>query len=185
MEEEIVKRPVGRPPLHRTADRPEMHVEDPRELAKIREAQILGTLGDLDEHQDEFWYDPSLVPDGWSWEWKRYQVLNEIQHSHINALLRTGWTFVPASKYPQLVPQGNTEEKIIRRGNALMERPASITKMMSDRDKRLAQLQVDTKAAQLEGRVGSEYATSNKGDPIRARGVAGAKKTYAPIPVPE
>ena len=85
MVDEIEKRGPGRPPMHRETPRPEMHPEDPRVLAEIRAAQIMENLGDdIDGQSDEFWFDPVLKPDGWSWEWKRHTVLNEIQHSHLN-----------------------------------------------------------------------------------------------------
>lgn len=185
METEITHRGPGRPPNRKEEDRPEMRADDPRELARIREQEILGNLGNLDEHQDELWYDPDIIPAGWSWEWKRYSVLNEIQHSHINALKRTGWEFVSAKKYPSLVPAGATEEIIVRRGNALMERPETITKMMAARDQRMAVAQMETKAAQMEGKIGKDFGQTNKGEPIRAHGVAGVKKSYSPMTVPE
>ena len=186
MEDEIVKRPVGRPPLHRTTDRPEMHVEDPRERARRREEEILSGGLNFSDSQDEFYIDPKDIPEGWSYEWKRYSVLNEIQTNHLSALMANGWAYVTPEAYPKIPP---TSGLVIQRGNVLMERPLAITQKFIERDKRLAQLQVDTKAAQIEGsaraKIGSEYDVTNKGDPIRARGVAGAKKTYAPIPVPE
>ena len=170
----------GRPPLRK--EDATMRADDPREAAKRREQEILGTIGEIGDTQDEFWIDPKYIPEGWSWEWKRYSVLNEIQQSHINALKRTGWEFVKPDKYP-VVPE--TNGMVILRGNALMERPASITEMMSERDKRLAKLQMETKAAQLEGKVGADYALDNKGTPIYAKGIAGAKKSYSPMPVPD
>lgn len=182
--DEIVKRGPGRPPLREHEHRAEMHPEDPRELARIRAAKILENLGDLDEATDEFHFDLSLKPEGWSWEWKRYTVLNEIQHSHINGLRRTGWEFVDARKYPSLVPIGWAESLVLRRGMVLMERPKEITLMMEARDKRLAKNQMDIKAAQIEG-IDPNFTKSNRGDPIGAHGVVGAKKSYSPMAVPD
>ena len=157
--------------------RTEMHAEDPREAARIREAQILENFQGIDEAQDEYWIDQAYIPDGWSWEWKIYSVLNEVQQSRINAYKRTGWDFVPPSKYPMIPP---TNGIIIHRGNALMERPASITKMMSDRDQKMAKAQMDSKTAQLEGKVAADFDLSNKGDPISR-----VRKTYSPMQVPD
>lgn len=183
METETPHRGPGRPPLRKDPDivRPEMHAEDPREAAKRREQEILGT-GNLDniDEPDEYWIDPKFIPDGWSWEWKRYSVLNEIQQSHINSLKRTGWEFVPPDKYP-IIPGVNG--MIVHRGNALMERPASITAMMMDRDRRMAKLVMDNKAAQIEGKalekIGSDYSLTNRGDKIGS-----VKKSYSPMAVP-
>ena len=184
MEDETeFKRGPGRPRIHPQIEaKPDLRPEDPRERARLREQEILGTLGDIDEHQDEYRIDPRFIPEGWSWEWKRFSVLNEIQHSHINALKRTGWEFVAPDKYP-VVPA--TNGVIVLRGNALMERPQAITARMEERDRRMADMQMATKAAQLEGKIGPDYAASNKGEAIRAHGVAGARKSYSPMPVPD
>ena len=180
METDEVRRGPGRPRKDIEDVRPEAHA-DPREAARIRTKQILGTMAGIDDHQDEYWIDPNYTPAGWSREWKRYTVLNEIQQTHLNSLMRTGWEYVTPDGYPVMPP---TNGMVIHRGNVLMQRPEAITKMMAERDQRLAQMQVDIKAAQVDG-IDPNFAKSNKGDPIRAHGIAGAKKSYSPMQVPD
>lgn len=181
MNDDIAHRGPGRPPLRKDAVT-EMRADDPRAAAERRAQELLngGALDTIDE-ADEYWIDPKYIPDGWSWEWKRYSVINEIQQSHINSLKRTGWEFVSPDKYP-IMPASNGV--IVHRGNALMERPASITQMIMDRDRRAANLQVEMKAAQIEGKarekIGSDYSLTNRGEKIGQ-----LKKSYSPMAVPD
>jgi hypothetical protein len=169
-------------PEPRSEPRADAH-ENPRAAAERRAQELLngGSLDNINE-PDEYYIDPKYIRDGWSWEWKRYSVLNELQTSHINALKRTGWEFVSPSHYPLIEP--NAAGVVVYRGNALMERPLSITNMMEERDRKLAKLQMDTKAGQVEG-VDPSFSKSNKGEPIRSHGVAGPKTSYSPMRVPE
>ena len=180
METDEVRRGPGRPPMRKEPEvtpRAEIRADDPREAARLREAQILENFKGVDEHQDEYWIDPDYIPAGWSWEWKIYTVLNEIQQSRINAYKRTGWEFVSPEKYP-MIPAVNGI--IVHRGKALMERPETITQIMAERDSRAAKFQMDSKTAQLEGKVSAEYALTNKGDKISS-----VKKSYSPMAVPD
>ena len=131
----------GRPPLHRedagaVADRPEMRGEvrdeDPRAKAERRANEILASLGDnIDVVNDDFYIDPTSIPDGWDYNWKRYDVLGQSQTIYLNGLRQTGWDFVPASRHPEKVGPDYKDSAIIIRGMVLMERP----KIISDRIK--------------------------------------------------
>jgi hypothetical protein len=61
-----------RPPL-----RANLKEEDPRERARRRAEEIREHLGGLDEGTDEFYIPPSIVPDGWTYEWKRHTIFNQ------------------------------------------------------------------------------------------------------------
>ena len=56
-----------RPPM-----RPEMREDDPRSRAAARAAEIRQQHnGNMDEGTDEFYVPPNIVPEGWTYEWKR------------------------------------------------------------------------------------------------------------------
>jgi hypothetical protein len=135
--------------------------EDPRTRAAQRAAELRNHLGNLDEGPDEFYFDANLIPDGWSYEWKRQRVLGAEDAAYSVALRRTGWEPVPASRHPEMMPTGATGY-IERKGMILMERPKEITDEMRAIDYRNARNQVRTKEQQLaaapDGQFGRDHA---------------------------
>lgn len=74
---------------------------------------------------DPFAIDPSIVPDGWVYEWKRYSIYNQVDHTHQARLARIGrWTPVPASRHDGMFLPPGSDGAIIHDGLILMERPA-------------------------------------------------------------
>jgi hypothetical protein len=188
--------PNGRPPMEGTVEgipeiprlplRADMHNEDPRERAKARVAELMDHMADIDAGgSDKYYIPPELVPDGWDYEWKRWSVFNKEDPHYINSLRRTGWDFVPATRHPTYVPMGSADAIIIQDGMVLMERPAEISKIMRSRDKMKAAEQVQNKEKQLAQAPDGQFGRDNNGIPISSHGVAGVKKTYAPMAIPE
>ena len=154
--------------------------EDPRARAERRAAEIKANHGDVDlDSIDEFYIDPAIIPDGWSYEWKRHTLLGREDPSYQVSLARAGWEAVPAKRHPEMMPLNSTATIIERKGNILMERPMSLTIEARDVELRRARNQVRAKEQQL--------ASTPDGTMTRdhARVRPNVKKSFEPMPVPE
>ena len=141
-------------PLPREDMREPVREDDSLSRAAKRVAELRGHLGTLDEGQDEFFVDPSMVPEGWSYEWKRHLLLGAEDPSYNVSLAREGWEPVPVNrdaKHRAMMPMNWSGAHIERKGMILMERPAEIVAEMRLLEKRKARDQVRAKEAQLSG----------------------------------
>jgi hypothetical protein len=141
-------------PLPREDMREPVREDDSLSRAAKRVAELRGHLGTLDEGQDEFFVDPSMVPEGWSYEWKRHLLLGAEDPSYNVSLAREGWEPVPVNrdaKHRAMMPMNWSGAHIERKGMILMERPAEIVEEMRLLEKRKARDQVRAKEAQLSG----------------------------------
>lgn len=129
----------------------EQSKDDPRARAAARAAELREHGGATDDGLDEFYINPDIVPDGWGYEYKRLTVLGQPDPSYQVGLAQRGWEAVPASRHPELMPDGYTGNTIERHGQILMERPSEITDEVKARDLRRAREQVRGKEAQLSG----------------------------------
>jgi len=125
--------------------------EDPRTRAARRAAELRDHLGTMDQGTDEFYIDPRIIPDGWSYEWKRYTTLGAQDPSYQVSIAQRGWAAVPARRHPELMPDKYEGMTIERKGMILMERPLEITEEVRQLEKRKAREQVGQKEAQLKG----------------------------------
>lgn len=152
--------------------------EDPRAAAERRAREIMNHIGDADAGSDEFYVEPRVIPDGWTYEWKRHSVLGAEDHTYMTHLKRTGWEEVPASRHPEMMPKGNYEF-ITRKGMILMQRPAVITDEFRRRELREARERVRVREQQLasapEGQFGREHSQ------VRPK----INKGYEPMPIPD
>lgn len=82
--------------------------------------------------------DPKLIPEGWSWEWKRYTTYNAPDPGYQAALARDGWEPVKAENFPGVFLPVEQTGPIIIDGLILMERPASLTEEARLEEKRKA-----------------------------------------------
>ena len=165
-----------RPPM-----RPEMRQEDPRARAAARAAEIRQHGGGLDEGTDEFYVPPNIVPDGWTYEWKRHKIWNQEDPSYNVQLRREGWDPVPLHRdadHEAMMPSGWEGQTIERKGMILMERPKEISDEMRRIEQKRARDQVRTKEAQL---AGAPDGTFTRDDP-RVR--PNIKKSFD-MPIPE
>ena len=149
--------------------------------AKKRAEEIRKHIGgDLDEGVDDFFVDPDKIPDGWTYEWKRHTVLGMEDPSYQVSLRRMGWTPVPASRHPEMMPANHKDDVILRKGMILMERPEEITEEVRAIDKKRARDQVRVKEQQLNEAPTGQFERKNKDSPL-----AKVKKSYEAMPIPE
>lgn len=171
---------VAPPPAAAPTPRPSAQYaeEDPRTRAARRTAELMehGSLDD-DRGDDPFYIDPRIVPDGWSYEYKRHQVFGKEDASYQVSLMRQGWEPVPARRHAELMPMGNAGMTIERDGMILMERPLEVTQAAQAREYRKARSQVGDKEAALAGAPQGQFDRSNKGSPL-----VNIKKSYEPMP---
>lgn len=175
VEEEV----AAREELMRRDLRPAVREEDPRTRAARRAAEIRNHHNVDDDGVDEFFIDTSVIPPGWSYEWKRRTVYNEENAAYQVQLQLKGWEPVPASRHPEYMPDGNRYSTIERKGMVLMERPLEITEASRQSEMRKARLQVRSKEEQLNAAPGGTFDRSNKDAPLVKVG-----KSYEPIPIP-
>jgi hypothetical protein len=167
----------------RPAMRPEAPVaeESPRERAARKAAELRAHRdGTMDDGTDEFFVEPGVIPDGWTYEWKTKSILGAEDPAHQVKLARDGWEPVPASRHPEMMPSGYKELEITRKGMVLMERPAEISEEVRRAELRKARAQVQNKQAQLGEAPVVQFERSNKGDPL-----AKLKRSYEPIVIPD
>jgi len=159
--------------------------EDSRARAAARAEQLRKHWGsdDYDLPQGKFDFDPRIVPDGWSYQWKRFTVLGQEDPAYQTRLAQGGWQPVPASRHPELMPQGYEGETIDRDGQRLFERPLEITLAAERRDQKAARDQLRQKEDQVTGMpagANSPFANNNRGKPINQ-----ISKDYEPVAVPK
>jgi hypothetical protein len=154
--------------------------EDPRARAERRAAEIKANRGDVDlDSIDEFYIDPAIIPEGWSYEWKRHTLLGREDPSYQVSLARAGWEAVPAKRHPEMMPLNSTATIIERKGMILMERPQSLTNEARDVELRRARNQVRAKEQQLASTPDGTLTRDH------ARVRPNVKKSFEPMPVPE
>lgn len=154
--------------------------EDPRARAERRAAEIKANRGDVDiDSIDEFYIDPSIIPDGWSYEWKRHTLLGKEDPSYQVSLARGGWEAVPANRHPEMMPVNSKAALIERKGMILMERPMSLTNEARDVELRRARMQVRAKEQQLSSTPDGTMTRDH------ARVKPNVKKSFEPMPIRE
>jgi hypothetical protein len=135
-----------------TIDSPKSELLDPRARAAQRAAELMGLYGnDIGDDTDDYYIDPAIIPDGWTYEWKRFTVLGAQDPAYQVTLARGGWEAVPAQRHPEMMPVGWAGATIERKGQLLMERPKQITDLVKQREYNKARQQVGQKEAQLYG----------------------------------
>lgn len=88
--------------------------------------------------EDRLHIDPSLIPEGWTWEWKRFTVYNAPDPAYQAALARDGWEPVLAENYPGVFMPVDYKGPVIVDGLMLMERPSVLTEEARAEEKRKA-----------------------------------------------
>lgn len=150
--------------------------------ARRRAAELRGHMDDTADGTDEFYVPLDIIPDGWTYEWKRRTILNQEDPAYTVQLARDGWEPVPVARcrrHRAMMPANWTGATIERHGMILMERPEEITREYRERDLRNARAQVRVKEQQL---ASTPDGTLSRDDPRVAPKI---KKSYSPIPVPQ
>lgn len=167
----------------RPALRADPKAESPRERAARRAAEIKKHLGGLDEGTDEFYIPPDIIPDGWTYEWKRHMIFNQEDPSYTVSLARDGWEPVPVDRCPThraMMPENWKKGTIERKGMMLMERPREITEEVRRMDLMRARNQVRVKEQQL---AATPEGTLPRDADSRVR--PRINKSYESMPIPE
>ena len=155
--------------------------ENPRDRAARRTAEIRNhNNGTLDEGTDEYYIDPSLSPDGGTYEWKMRTVLGKEDPGYDIALRRKGWEPVDAERHPEMMPRNSAEREITRKGMVLMERPKELTDEVNDISRKNARNQVASRAGEIDpkGRGGLMDRSDSKAS-------MKVTKSYSPIAIPD
>jgi hypothetical protein len=160
--------------IERRDIRPQLREEDPRARAARRAAELRDHLGDLDEGHDDFAIPESIVPPGWSYEWKRKTVMGAEDPAYMQALLRKGWEPVPTARHPEFMVSGDKNPNIERKGMILMERPLEITIEARRIEERRARSEITGKEAQLKAADAGQF----------ERNLAKVGKSYEAVEVP-
>jgi hypothetical protein len=87
---------------------------------------------------DQFHVPPGIIPQGWSWEWKRESVNGMTEPSYIAEMTQVGWEPVMAESYPGVFQPASMPGPIRRKGLMLMERRIELTHEASRDEKRRA-----------------------------------------------
>ena len=159
--------------------RPPVREDDPRSRAAARAAELREHLGEVVDSTDDFYIDPSEIPDGWTYEWKRHTTAGAEDPAYEVAMKRAGWSTVPASRHPHMMQRGYKGETILRKGMILYECPTEIIQERKAAEQRKARDQVRFKEAQLAGTPEGTMTRDH------ARVKPSIKKGYEAIPIPE
>lgn len=122
---EIVRNGPKRPP---TVDRDPVHEpvhEAIREEAVAPEKRRRRRTAQISE--DRFYFPVEQIPEGSSYEWKRYSTMGQEDPFYISAMREQGWEPVNPKRHVGYLPADYKEPHIIRDGLILMERPKELT----------------------------------------------------------
>lgn len=160
--------------------RPPMRDDDPRARASQRAAELRGHLNnELIDNIDDFYVDPDVIPDGWTYQWKRHTVYGAEDPSYQVQLARSGWTPVPVTRHPEMMPHNTSDRVITRKGMLLMECPTEIVQDRVDAEKIRARNQVRAKEAQLAGTPDGTMTRDHREAQPKI------KKSYEAMPIPK
>lgn len=123
-------RPVARPAapqMRQEADRPKVEITAPpgRKVALGRDGKPIWRQKTATT--DPFHIDERIIPDDWSYEWKRRSVYGWEDTQHQVTLGLNGWTPVPAERHDGMFMAPGAKGAIERDGMILMERPLELT----------------------------------------------------------
>jgi len=148
--------------------------------AARRAAEIEEHNQGIGDESDQFYINPSIIPEGFSYEWRRFTLLGMQDPGYQVRLAQDGWESVPRARHPELMPLGHTGETIERHGMILMERPLTTTEKAKARAYAKAREQVRGKEEQLGMAPSGHFGRDNKGS-----GLAKINRTFEAIPVPK
>jgi hypothetical protein len=150
-----------------------------REAARKRAAEIMEHGLAVEEGNDKFEFDRSIIPDGWDYAWKRLTVYGQEDPAYQVQLSRNGWEPVPAKRHPEMMPHDWKHATITRDGQILMMRPMEITERSRLIEKRNALNQVRVKELQLGSAPNGTFERgTHPGAPVLV------KKAYEPAMIP-
>lgn len=111
---------------------------DPNKIYSRDGREINGLRFTGDEDKFDLNHMGIVPPPGWTYEWKTKTIKNWEWRDHQVELYQNGWTPVPAERHDGLVMPRGHDGPIERGGMVLMERPARLTQMARQIEKRKA-----------------------------------------------
>lgn len=168
--ESATPRGPGRP---RNADRAPQHIaastereplRDPvHEKPRTRTRTPMGAVAD-----DQYHIDPSEIPEGSSYEWKRLSCHGEEYPYYIAQMRKQGWEPVDPRRHPNWFPPGFNEPHIVKGGQLLMERPIELTQEALMERRHLARRQL-VEAEERLGKAPRELSSRDLGNDEKVR----------------
>lgn len=154
-EERVVlrKRTQPRAPMHgpQTRGRRESQHEashgEPRRVRRRKATAV----------EDIFYIPVEEIPEGSSYEWKRWTVVGQEDPFYIAQMREQGWEPVNPKRHPNWLPPGYSQPYIIKGGMILMERPIELTEEARAEQKVLARQQVREAEARLGRTPGNTH----------------------------
>lgn len=103
------------------AERMSAHAEE-HEAPRVRTRRRKSTV-----NEDVYFVPTEEIPEGLSYEWKRWSISGLEDPFYIASMREQGWEPVPPSRHPNWVPPNYKEPHIIKGGCILMDRPTELT----------------------------------------------------------
>ena len=128
---------VERPPQRATATDAREPQHEPVHAEARRTRRRKSTVND-----DMFYIPLDEIPEGSSYEWKRWSVNGLEDPFYIAQMREQGWEPVNPKRHPTWVPPGYSQPHIIKGGQILMERPLSLTQEAQAEQRKLAKTQM-------------------------------------------
>lgn len=107
--------------------------------------------------EDIFYIPVEEIPEGSSYEWKRWAVVGQEDPFYIAQMREQGWEPVDPKRHPSWLPPGYSQPYIIKGGQILMERPIELTEEARAEQKVLARQQVREAEARLGRTPGNTH----------------------------
>lgn len=131
MEQNNESQPVRRVGRPRNADRAPVHTTP---VAPVRESEhgaehtrSRRRLRHAGENRDELYIPVEEIPEGVSYEWKRFSVNGQEDPFYLAQMREQGFEPVDPRRHPNWLPPGYNLPHIIKGGLILMERPQELT----------------------------------------------------------
>lgn len=147
---------------NRVDARVDAHVEEheePRKRTRRRKATV---------SENPYYIPLEEIPEGLSYEWKRWSVIGQTDPFYIAQQREQGWEPVPPKRHPNWVPPGYNEPHIIKGGMILMDRPIELTLEAKKELRQLSRTQV-REAEQRLGMTPKGELSRDADDRVRPR----------------
>lgn len=177
---ETAPRGPGRP---RNADRMPQHVaaapeREPEHEAAHTKPRTRTRMGRTSIVDDPFYIPLEEIPEGSSYEWKRFSNVGQEDPFYIAQMRSQGWEPVDPRRHPTWVPPGFSTPHIVKGGMLLMERPLALTQEAIKEREQMARQQVNEAEERL-GRTPKDTLTREHPD-VRPRV---EKQMMRPVPI--
>lgn len=174
-------RAAGRPADARVQRAPVRASETRGEQREVRDPNRQTRNRRRRDAPDVFKVAKASIPEGSSYEWKSIAVKGKPSDSHQVNLRENGWRPVPASRHPELLPDGYKGSAIIKDEMMLMERPDYLTDEARQEDYDLAREQVLIKEQALSDTPSGTFTRAHPS----ARAQTGIRVTHEPMAIPD